>query len=121
MATQHHRLEIAMKNANRSWDDIRAFLKLTRAGIKKWRDGNFKELTAANIFALAEYLACDPRWLATGKKTADGEESGVSALLTTWNLVNDEGRQEMVRHAEYVASQDRFRSREAANGGPFRA
>lgn len=110
-----------MRGANRSWDDIRAELKLTRAGIKKWRDGNFKELSATHIFALAEYLACDPMWLATGKKMTGSDDAAVSALLTAWSRINDDGKQEMLRHADYVASQERFQIRKVSNGAPFRS
>lgn len=108
MSTQHERLVSAMKSAGKSWDDIKASLGLTRAGIKKWRDGNFKGLSAANVFALADLLRCDARWLAIGEHS-DSQAGAFGEVRATWMSVNEDGRKELLRHAAYVASQDRFR------------
>jgi hypothetical protein len=109
MSTQHERLVEAMNHAGKSWNDVKQLLRLTRAGIKKWRDGNFQSMTAENVFALSDFLGCDPRWLAIGEKTSAGAAMGAfGQIRRVWLLANDEGQKELLHHAEYVASQPRF-------------
>lgn len=102
-----------MDAAGKDWDDLKAAFRLTRAGIKKWRDGDFKALTAANVFALSDFLGCDPRWLALGESSRAANSISFGRLQAAWALVNDDGRQELLRHADYVASQERFRAETA--------
>lgn len=108
MSTQHDRLQEAMRAAGKGWDDVKVAMSLTRAGIKEWRDGDFKEMTAANVFALADFLRCDARWLALGDRGQPGS-GGFSQLRAIWSSVNDDGRREMLTHATYIAAQERFR------------
>lgn len=108
MSTQYERMKEMLVHSHKDWPDLRKASGITRAGIKKWRDGDFKELTAANVFALADFLNCDARWLALGDRGQPGS-GGFSQLHTIWSSVNDDGRREMLAHAAYVTSQPRFR------------
>lgn len=106
-----------MRRAGKNWQDVKNALGLTRAGIKKWRDGNFSGVSAINVFALADFLNCDPRWLATGEKS-DNHLGAFGQVKAVWETINSEGKLELIRHAEYVASQARYASDlpPAANG-----
>lgn len=111
MSTQHDRIKQMLAETGTDWDDIRTAARLTRAGIKKWRDGAFKRLESKNIFILAELFGCAPRWLAEGDGDAfPAADMRFKELLTIWRQATREGRDDMVKHARYVASQSRFRT-----------
>lgn len=97
-----------MKTAGKSWDDIRSALNLTRAGIKKWRDGDFKDITAANVFALADLLGCNARWMALGEPP--DEDPGLGQVLSAWAHLNEAGRVELASYSQFIANQPRFQS-----------
>jgi len=59
------RIEIALKAKGRDWPDLRAHLKLTRGGIKKWRDGAVP--SAMNLLKAADWLNVNFRWLLLGE------------------------------------------------------
>ncbi|MDE2098662.1 MAG: hypothetical protein KGL39_15515 [Patescibacteria group bacterium] len=79
MTTQHDRIKELMKETGRDWRDIFPHVAVrTRAGKKKWRDGDFTQIKSANLLALAKLFGCEPRWLESGTGPKFKKESAAS-------------------------------------------
>lgn len=110
MGTQHERIEQMFAATGKDWPDVVAATGVSRAGKKKWADGDFKSITVEHLFKMADLFGCDARWLGTGEGTPFPErDPWTIELLAAWNNVNQEGRVNMVEHARYVVGQPRFR------------
>jgi phage repressor protein C with HTH and peptisase S24 domain len=109
MSTQFDRLAYLLTQTRKDWDDIRLAAGLTRAGIKKWRDGNFKSITSEKLYSLVDLFGCDARWLATGEGTPfPNTDIAFTEVQMVWLSVNAEGRREVLEHVRYIANQARF-------------
>jgi transcriptional regulator with XRE-family HTH domain len=97
---------------------VRKATGVTRAGIKKWRDGDFKRLTAQHLFAIADLFGCDPRWLASGHGVPfPSLDIRLLEIQAAWKKSNESGREYLVEQARYVTSIDRFVERDAPTQG----
>lgn len=63
-STFRDRLMAAMAAKGKDWPDLAKHVRLTRAGVKKWRDGG--HATADNVLKAADYLDVNFRWLLNG-------------------------------------------------------
>lgn len=109
MSTQYERMKEMLVHSHKDWPDLRKASGITRAGIKKWRDGNFKDITSRNLYALADLFGCDARWLALGEgEPFPARDPGPEPLQDIWAATNPEGHKAIIDHARYVLTQPRF-------------
>lgn len=77
MSTLQYRLETAMKAAGKTRPDLVKASGASRQAVNKWFEGDSKNLKMEHLFAIADELVIEPRWLATGvgsmKRTGKGE------------------------------------------------
>lgn len=95
------RLTLALKAAGKDWPDLGRKLDVTRAGYKKWRDGD-AEPNAANLLAAADFLDVRLRWLIAGElpmraqgTLTDEEEQ----LVDAYRQLSLDDRRALLRHA----------------------
>jgi transcriptional regulator with XRE-family HTH domain len=95
------RLKIALNAAGKDWADLGRCLKVTRAGYKKWRDGD-AEPTGKNLLGAADFLDVRLRWLIAGElpmrqqgTLSDEEEQ----LVDAYRQLSPDDRKSLLRHA----------------------
>ena len=59
---------------------------MTRAGIGQIERGKTKAPTPENLFKIAKALACDPEWLATGKKAKPTNKDHLIAKIKDFSF-----------------------------------
>lgn len=67
MKTLSERIKFRLKALNKSQAGLGKYCKVKAPSVSKWTSGMTKTLKGENLLRAAEYLECDPDWLATGK------------------------------------------------------
>ena len=75
--------------------------------VNKILSGDTKEPKLPALMAIASALGVSVDYLIYGKQNGVDENS--SYLLRLFSDLNEEGREEVIRHAEYISSQDRYK------------
>lgn len=79
--------------------------------INKILSGDTKEPKLPALMAIASALGVSVDFLIYGRQGdgASSADESASYLLRIFNSLNEEGREEIVRHAEYISSQDKYK------------
>jgi transcriptional regulator with XRE-family HTH domain len=74
------RLLRARTAAQKTQEQVAHACGLSHAAISKAESGKTESMGASNLFAIADFLGCNARWLATGEGEMRGESSDLDAL-----------------------------------------
>lgn len=79
--------------------------------INKILSGDTKEPKLPALMAIASALGVSVDFLIYGKQFggASSVDESASYLLRIFGRLNEEGREEIIRHAEYISSQDKYK------------
>jgi transcriptional regulator with XRE-family HTH domain len=81
MKTLPARLEAALKHAKKDRQALVEATGASRQAVNKWFEGTSSNLKMAHLFAVADTLTVEPRWLATGEGEMKlGKSTGCSHL-----------------------------------------
>lgn len=67
MNTLANRIRQRLKDLGKSQADLAKYCKVQPPSVSKWLNGGTKILAGQNLLRAAEFLECDPDWLASGK------------------------------------------------------
>ncbi|MFS6937884.1 S24 family peptidase [Neisseria animaloris] len=67
MNTLATRIRQRLDDLNKSQADLAKYCKVKPPSVSKWLNGTTKILAGQNLLRAAEFLECDPDWLASGK------------------------------------------------------
>ncbi|WP_180296950.1 S24 family peptidase [Snodgrassella alvi] len=67
MKTLSERIKYRLNELNKTQAGLCRYCKIKAPSVSKWLSGMTKTLKGENLLRAAEYLECDPDWLATGK------------------------------------------------------
>lgn len=69
------RFKWARERAGVTQQQIADHCTISNRTISAWEQGVAKHIISDNLYCVADFIGVNPRWLATGKGTPDGEES----------------------------------------------
>lgn len=75
--------------------------------INKILSGDTKEPKLPALMSIASALGVSVDYLIYGKQS--GVDENASYLLRLFSDLNEEGREEIIHHAEYISSQDKYK------------
>ncbi|XDZ52338.1 S24 family peptidase [Neisseriaceae bacterium CLB008] len=67
MKTLSDRIRYRLDALGKTQADLAKYCKVRRPSVSKWLSGSTKTLQGQNLLRAAEFLECDPDWLADGK------------------------------------------------------
>lgn len=67
MSTLADRIKQRLSYLNKSQADLAKYCKVKPPSVSKWLNGGTKTLQGQNLLRAAQFLECDPDWLASGK------------------------------------------------------
>lgn len=118
MDTLAHRIRQRLSDLNKTQADLGRYCKLKAPSITKWVNGSTKTLSGQNLLRAAEFLECDPNWLAQGGKfllpklrqteqdIKDYELTSIDAKLANY-LINTSDIQSTIASIQYTEEQYR--------------
>jgi transcriptional regulator with XRE-family HTH domain len=113
MNTFAQRLKYARARAQMSQEELARKLDITKSAISKVEMGLTHDVVMTTLFAMADALSIDARWLATGKAPVGDSAIGVpgeTGLLEAWSKLPTDLREplkEMIEKSA-VASDQRY-------------
>ena len=80
--TLAERIKEARQAAQLTQQQLADACGISMQAVSHWEQGRSKEITASNLFHLADVLRVDPRWLATGEGPPNKIQTVYSQVVT---------------------------------------
>ena len=104
------RLTQAIQHSTRKRSDLTRAVKVTRATVAQWFNGDTTDMKGDNLFAVADYLGVNARWLATGKGSMVPSPQALASQLsddavrlsTRYMRLSDKDQSKLVDYLELI-------------------